>query len=332
MARIETPFWNHLTALLWAALAGACGSALEPAADPALAQTDQRLSREDPLQAARAFWEEFAPLCSWYPSKENCEDGDMTLFNGLLCVSGQDLGCQAVRASQGADGRFWRSPRRVDGNLGQNKSFSRDMTMGVLLYLARTRDTAAAGRWLDWIDRNRPCVMNKPWGGGCLVRGLYRVCRDDENTSCTLTPGVWALMGRVWGYLGLSRHDEMKRWEGSDGDVTAIEAEINEPGYELHLAGVGVLLKQYMGVSSGPRQEVASTLAGRQPNNPFFLYLRDGVTEEIRQKTLALCPHRENGTAFRKFQWSWERSDSSEAWRESMGWECIFLHNLIRNR
>ncbi len=330
MARHVSPSWKALAATISTALVCACGSATGSGSEETLAQSRQALSREDALQSARAFWEEFAPLCEWYPSKEHCEDGDMTLFNGLLCVSGLELGCQAVRASQGADGRFWRSPRRVDGNLGQNKSFSRDMTMGVLLYLAKTRDTGAAQRWLGWIDGNRPCVMKKPWGGGCLVRGLYRVCRDDENSSCTITPALWALMGRVWSHLGLGRHDEMKRWEGSDGDISAIEAEINDPGYQLHLGGVEVLLKQFMGVSSGPRQEVARTLAERQPNNPFFVTLRDGATDWVVQKTLELCPRRENGTAFRKFQWSWERSDSSEAWRESMGWECIFMANLLR--
>ena len=29
------------------------------------------------------------------------------------------------------------------------------------------------------------------------------------------------------------------------------------------------------------------------------------------------------------FLWAWERGDESEAWRESMGWDCVFLANLL---
>lgn len=292
-------------------------------------QQEFALYRDGELTSRKAFWESFAQYCQWYPAKEHCDDGDMTLFNGLLCMSGDERGCQAVKASQSSDGQWWRSPRRINGNLGQGKSFSRDMSMGVLVYLAKTRDTQAAQKWLDWIERNRPCVAKNPFTGGCWIRGLHRYCRDEENQMCTLTPGNWALMGRVWSYLGLPRNSEMKQWEGSDGDITAVEVKYGDPGYELHLKGVGVLLKQYMNVSRAPRQEVAQLLADKQPGNPFFKYLRDGVTDEVVDRVLELCPAPEDGTGFRKYQWSWERADSSEAWRESMGWECIFMHNLI---
>ena len=117
----------------------------------------------------------------------------------------------------------------------------------MLLYLATTLDRDAARRWLDSIDRNRPCTLEKPWGG-CLVRGPHRVCRDDVNATCTLTPGLWALMGRVWDRLGLPRHDEMRRWSATNPGLAALEASFTEPGYELHLKGVAIYLKEKLEV------------------------------------------------------------------------------------
>lgn len=286
---------------------------------------------EAALEAMAAGVRSWAPTCQGYPSKEHCDDGDMTLFGGLLCASGEPLGCASVRASQGANGRFWRSPRRVDGNLGGRKSFSRDMSMGVLLYLATTKDREAATRWLNWIDSNRPCTLKKPWGGGCLVRGPHRVCRDDENATCTITPGLWALMGKVWDHLGLRRHSEMRRWAATDTDMASLEATFTEPGYELHLKGVAIYLKELLGVQRTWRVDTASDISERQPNNPFFHYLAERDPAFVTALVLDQCPA--PGTRpERLFQWSWERADASEAYLESMGWECLFMRNLLTER
>ena len=286
----------------------ACGAPDEPLA--ALAAPVDAAT----LAARRDEWLGWAPRCGAWPSKDACEDGDTTLFNGLLCAAGEPLGCAAVKAAQGGDGRFWRSPRRVEGNLGQPKSFSRDMTMGVLLYLAATGDRDAATRWLAWIDANRPCSIPKPWGGGCLVRGPHRVCRDDVNATCTITPGLWALMGKVWDRLELPRHAEMNRWAATDTDLAALEATFTEPGYELHLKGVALFLKQVLDVQRSWRVEQAAALSARQPGNPFFRYLAEGASPGVVADVLALCPAAGVVPAERN-QWSWERADASEAWR-----------------
>lgn len=89
-------------------------------------------------------------------------DGDMTLFNGLLCLSGESTGCRAVANAQFTPDKIplitcdlpdkdqfiqrnmyaWgRSPRRADPchaleneEVEGANSFSRDMFLGVLLY------------------------------------------------------------------------------------------------------------------------------------------------------------------------------------------------------
>src|SRR5712664_1853578 len=77
-----------------------------------------------PLSDELAWWQPpQAFLCQpagfSFPSKysasdpDHCDDGDMTLFNGMLCSSDDARGCDAVRGAQGSDGRWWRSPRRI---------------------------------------------------------------------------------------------------------------------------------------------------------------------------------------------------------------------------
>ena len=73
--------------------------------------TASAASAVTPLAATRAYWEQQAPTCDGYPSKDHCDDGDMVLFGSLLCASGETPGCDLVRASQDASGRWWRSPR-----------------------------------------------------------------------------------------------------------------------------------------------------------------------------------------------------------------------------
>lgn len=92
--------------------------------------------------------------------------GDSVIFNGLLCYSGDQRGCAAVKASQDPEtGRWYRSPLHVgwedprtglnsDGKPVRQTSFSRDAALGVLLYLAVTKDKSAAEKWLGWMQSN----------------------------------------------------------------------------------------------------------------------------------------------------------------------------------
>jgi hypothetical protein len=148
-----------------------------------------------------------------------CDDGDMTLFNGLLCYSGNQLACEAVRRSQTPDGRFWRSPLRAQtGNLhyeggtaylddtGNDKSFSPDMELGVLLYAIRTRDTSALSRWYNWISASR--------GRTCHVRGY--IC-NPLDLACVSS-------------LGLTYSD----WIGNLGNVCLLQTR-DLPRYCTHV-------------------------------------------------------------------------------------------------
>jgi hypothetical protein len=241
---------------------------------------------------------------------------------------GEEAGCATVRASQDDDGRFWRSPRRNPGNLGERKSFSRDQTLGVLLYLVRTQDRDAAQRWLAWIEANRYCSIKNPLTGGCTIHG-YRVCRDD-NEICDLRPATWALFHRVWEHLGLPATREMRKNESMDvSEIEMIAVEQAKPGYELHLKAVASLLRLTMASSVSKTRDIISKLYDRQRHNPFFQALAEGPHEGVVARVLQLCPKPWDDLSFRRYQWAWERDTSTEAWRESMGWDCIFMARFL---
>lgn len=168
------------------------------------------------LIARMTIWEKYAPLCNGNPSKANCEDGDMNLFSGLLCAAGISQGCDSVRSAMdevGPEvGRWHRSPRRkLDSEIAKQEekdgvgSFSPDMALGTELYLATTKDTNAARKWFDWLERHRPCLSGAepdcqfpPKSPLVLyrnVRGWPRFCTNDIPTpsqpgkGCTVRPG-----------------------------------------------------------------------------------------------------------------------------------------------
>ena len=293
---------------------------------PALAQAQS-------LDESEAYWRnEVVRYCGSTPSKEDCDDGDSIIFNGLLCMSGEETACASVRASQDGSGQFWRSPRRNPGNLGQENSFSRDQTLGALLYIVKTRDIDAAQRWLGWINDNKTCSVKNPFNPRACVVHLYRVCRDDSDGRCTMTPATWALFKRVWDYLGLPAHKEMNKNETLDVSDLEIAALDRQPrGYTLHLEAVSSFLRLTMRSSVERSRTIASKVYEKDPGNPFFQILVEGPTPSVTEKVLAYCPKPGQDNEFRRFQWSWERDSDQQPWLESMGWDCVFMANLSRN-
>ena len=98
---------------------------------PALITRNATAADRAELDRRMNYWSQRLPFCKWpnippYPSKYDanvlynnldplkgqCNDGDGVIFNGVVCISGDDRGCDAVRRSQAADGEFWRSPRK----------------------------------------------------------------------------------------------------------------------------------------------------------------------------------------------------------------------------
>lgn len=193
--QVRLPVWASALLFVVEILSGA----------PAQAQA----APKSDVAALVPLWRDNAPVCETHPSSQNCHDGDMTLFNGLLCAAGEAKGCAAVKAAQVRSGRWYRSPRRA-ANPGPDprNTFSWDMALGVQLYAVTTGDKAALGRWLSWIEQARPCLSKAPFplpGGKsmCLVRGWPRWCPDDTENGCMAKPNNLATLAKTVEALGV---------------------------------------------------------------------------------------------------------------------------------
>lgn len=306
-----------------------------------------------------------------------CDDGDETIFHGLMCAAGMPEGCAAVKASQASDGRWYRSPRRavVCANpaatpeerkqLCQN-SFSPDMALGVQLYAHTTGDKAALGRWVEWIEANRPCQFNLP--DGSCVKGQPRFCTDDTEGGCTLRPGDYATLAMSLEALGLVTFGDpgacpvgtstslkigdfflkgLCFFRPKARDVLVADALLNDPGYSQHLAGVGAFVLRKAKFPDGPidpktcepkdsndlnaRVTAAKCILNKkQGMNPFFAFLAGLPHETVRNMTVALCPANQQSIPKESTDWAWQRKDAEQAWKKSMLWDCLFMAALLK--
>ena len=306
----------------------------------------------DEISDRAAYWESKALLCEAihggvkFPSKSTgetnqpCNDGDMTLFNGLLCAAGDERGCLGVSEAQDpATGEWFRSPRiRFNGNDRGGSSFSPDMALGVQLYLIKKKDVIRAKKWLIWLNELVPCSIED--SGNCKVRGLPRFCSDDSaDKGCTMRPGDAAQLsatinflqknagledlpdGRLRGYLGT--------FSGYGPSIVDADSRVNKPGYSQHLVGVSILLMRLSGQTDSRIGTAATRLAEKNPNNAFYTYLNDGKTKKVRDQMLNRCPSATSELRPPFWQWQWEREDSDKAWEQSCFWDCIFMAELL---
>jgi hypothetical protein len=296
----------------------------------------------DELTDGVAFWREKAFLCKSdtgpFPSKSSvdpndCDDGDMTLFNGLLCASEEKLGCDAVAHSQSSDGRWWRSPRRIGweySNGQHDVSFSPDQALGVLHYVVHTRDTQSFDAWVNWINTHRQPINRdqlknfldkakisiNPFLLGGLVGIVGELpphptyCTDDIDLRCAFRLGDCMLINKIGASLGRDV-DVCRGYFVVDAIVNAAKAigvslppqslalassYFNDSDYPLHLAGVQIfLLQRSGGETDGLLNAAAARLVSREGDNPFFNYL---AARKLRALDLTVnkmkCPTQAN--------------------------------------
>lgn len=304
------------------------------------------------LDSANKFWLSKAFSCpipgtaGTFPSRptgdsgQPCDDGDMTLFNGLLCAAGVDGGCQAVAdALDPATGQWHRSPRiRRVGNDRGGSAFSPDMALGVQLYLVKTGDVQRAQKWLTWLHEKTPCSIEL--GGTCLVQGLPRFCTDDQaDKGCTMRPGDAAALAQTVDYmqqkhgLGPLPDGRLRGYLGSFGGygprLEELSSMVNKPGFSQHLVAVSILLYRNTGLNDPKLQAAAVNIATKNPGNAFFSHLAGSPKDKVAQEILARCPSESNLPIPPLHQWQWERENGDEAWKHSCYWDCIFMNGML---
>jgi hypothetical protein len=235
--------------------------------------------------------------------------GDSMLWAGLLCSSGEKDQCIATKASQGPQGQLFRNP---EGSRGKNDS-SRDMLLGFLTYLGKTKDQPAAVALLKYLQANN-----------------YKLCENATDNRCLVNPtvhsAVWGTMKRVWSHIGLSPSPEMNQGDLTDDSIINLESKFAAEGYELHLVAVELLLRQNTNNYSETLQRAANNILERQPYNPFFEYVAKGATARAAQLVLDKCPTTQSSV---RKQWAWQRAEAEQAWLLSKGWDCIYMSNLL---
>ena len=226
---------------------------------------------------------------------------DAGLFDGILCMSGEKESEKAILASQGPDGRFWRSPSHV-GNVEEH-SYSRDMTVGTLGCLMHIGAKEQAMRWGEYIESqgNRVCP------------------RDQGSCDLNIASPLWSVFAYSWEKLGLPLSNAMKTHKHNE---TALVFTVpTTKGYATHLIGVEVLILQKAGVK---KTHTALALQKKEPENPFYAYLT-GNWNRAAELTVRYCP--KTRPAVRR-DWIFQRDAPYDPNRSS-GWECIAMTNFL---
>jgi len=248
-----------------------------------------------------------------------CNDGDSIMFNGLLCLAGvgakfgeetsgggkekaaREVGCDVVKHSQtlkvgSADyGRWWRSPRRKylaslnqQPEGGSETTFSNDHALGVMAYIAQTRDLEAFQTWTEWIrSKGGICTSLK------CIPGLPRYCPDDrcgfkvvdcplldqlakylnlDNPLCA-SDSVKKAQGRAWTLVDglllpfnfflprlsdiINKYGAGKPGAHSVTRITIVNSIINDQGYSLHDVAVTVYLLRKFGLANQAESQIA---------------------------------------------------------------------------
>ena len=309
---------KHLLTVIISLLAVACGS------EPKRPIHSERFAINQRVQQLR----EWAPIFEEAPTRRlpdgrPGDNGDMVLFNGLLCSVDVKEACEYVKASQFIKeghphtGRFFRSPQARKqyeaSNVEPNNAFSRDMMLGVLLYLAHTKDVKTLQSF-----------------GSFLQRSKGQLCFKADDNRCDSGPNMRYLLLRV--------SQRLKQPLTLSG-IAVVNAEIylssllasarfGELGFPQHLIAVQVYLLEELSLSKTfTVDQVRQTLHSRNPKNAFFSWLARDYQVAISQ-FFRYAPSQviEPG---KQRQWSFERADAEEAHLASFAWDFIFLGKLM---
>ena len=242
-----------------------------------------------------------------FPAKSGdtrSSQGDMVLFSALLTYAGVEEAIAYVPACIAEDGRPVRSPDRI-AEPDSVDAFSKDMLLGVLLWTLVVRDPEPLEKLIGYVNRT-----------GCL-------CSPSSDRRCTMTPQMTYLTNKVAHAVGIKarlKGDWLPGWLFIALEVAS--ALVTPLGFECHLLSVKALICKLLGKSS---KVVPDILARRDSGNPWFLYL---AGDSDRAAMTLLSQQVEPGQGH---QWSWERDSAEKAWHDSMGWDILFLCNLLAN-
>ena len=251
------------------------------------------------------------------PNRMSCDE---TFWNGILCSNPHidanilKLACQsALPRAQSHDGMLWRSPwEAAAGNSSNPDFFSRDQGLATLASLTRTKNASLYEPWLKYISSHNGYMCPKYW-------------------DCTLVAPFWCTFDNVAKYANLTRPDPHLMVPrlgagvcNNDHTFVYISCSVNDQGSALHLASLDVYIRRQIGAWDAVLQAAANKLHSREPQNVWFEWLSRGASDSLAERLISQVPVY-NASTSKRLQWSFVRQDSEKAYKESMGWEFIFL-------
>jgi hypothetical protein len=278
--------------------------------------------------------------------KGGWRDRDVVIYAGLLCLSGEQQGCEAVRKAQTPNppdspaaiffaGQVWRSPDLRDDLLPaerrgkQKDSFSGDQMNGYVAYLVSSGDKESLAGYLKYLSRYSKPVPSRERP----LDVAYRFCQDGQMTCYVGGPDwYWLnLLAKKMNLMNLvpeAERDVVARY-GFGPEAMYWQAVMNPAGYRLHLTGIQVLLARRLGVTHPALDRAAAVLASRQPKNPFYLFLHLGKDKRVFDATREKCAVMLEGQTANE-DWAWQNAEVEEKWRQGVHWDCVFMYNLLK--
>lgn len=275
-----------------------------------------------------------------HPTKGG-DGGDDCLWLGLLASVGAAnaveglLACQS-QGEHGREGMFYRNPeRRFNNNVeyGENY-FSRDMGLGVILGLIsvpKDRANYHGKKWIDFIMSQWPCLLKKPWGGGCWIRYPFRKLAPWSDSRVDVTNAYWGTIGRAFRYHGLALNNQMNANLNVDDMTHPAEVNACPLGYQLHLKAVAAYIRMLTNQSESTRKYVADRCYQRLPSNLFYKVLsQKKATDDDMRTFLSICP--DPNTFQPQDYWCWDQENVVEHYNKCCGWDMAFLGYLMAKR
>eukprot|EP00939_MAST-03C_sp_MAST-3C-sp1_P000148 g148.t1 len=185
--------------------------------------------------------------------------------------------------------------------------------LATLASLTRTKNKSLYDPWLAYITKHDGFMCPTHW-------------------DCTLVTPFFCTMDKVATFANLARPDPGLMIPRLGDDVcdkydsyfVLTSCNVNDQGSALHLASLDVYIRRQIGDWNSILQAAADKLHSRDPLNVWFEWLALGASDELSDRLLSQVPAYNVKTSERK-QWSFVREDTEMAYKNSMGWEFVFL-------
>jgi hypothetical protein len=261
----------------------------------------------DNLEVFRQKVEEIKPgfaICKQHDTSFACkeqQDGDVVVWNGLLALSGDKTFCSALNFTVDETGRPWRGPTFYKND--KINEFSRDSTVGLAAWVVGCNDKATWQRFSTFYKKTD------------------KLCEHPSDGKCDKSSNSNDLVAHIDRHFSISNSENTRGYS----ELLLAQARFSEEGYPMHLTGCQIFILNKTGTSNATLDLAKTKLRERDPSNPFYNYLDKDSNAAVN---LALEQVGLSGT---NPQWSFERHGSEKAWENSMGWQFLFLSNLLQN-